>query len=261
MVNTPSLPVEVPLGDDDRGVFLPFVGWFSGIPRQRTPQFSSTAVELIAPRVVVPLPPFEEFTGPVYNPIHQEQFAAGDMTENLVEFPVVQEQVIVQDIPEVVVPLPPAQEFSAPVYGHVHQVFAGMRPGRLVDARRPQRCGRTPPSVGAPVLAVQSLRGFDGVDNTATKFLLQQALKKKKEEERVKREEEQVKRQEDQEEALLTRLQAERDALLVLGLGALSSQQKKRLNAVLDEREAIMDRRERRSVVAKRKRKKGRKRT
>ena len=52
-----------------------------------------------------------------------------------------------------------------------------------MDARRPQRCGRTVPSVGAPVLAVQSLRGFDGVDNTAAKFLLQQALKKKKEEE------------------------------------------------------------------------------
>ena len=101
------------------------------------------------------------------------------MTENFATIPVVHEQVIVQDIPEVVVPLPPAQEFSAPVYGHVHQVFAGMRPERLVDARRPQRCGRTPPSVGAPVLAVQSLRGFDGVDNTATKFLLQQAVKKK----------------------------------------------------------------------------------
>ena len=68
-----------------------------------------------------------------------------------------------------------------------------------------------------------------------------------------------MKRQEDQEEALLTRLQAERDALLVLGLGALSSQQKKRLNAVLDEREAILDRRERRRVVAKRNRKKRRK--
>ena len=73
------------------------------------------------------------------------------------------------------------------------------------------------------------------------------------------REKEQLKRQEDQEEARLTRLQAERDALLVLGLETLSSQQKKRLNAVLDEREAIWDRRERRRVVAKRKRKKRRK--
>ena len=73
----------------------------------------------------------------------------------------------------------------------------------------------------------------------------------------MKREEEQVKI--DQQEALLTRLQAERDALLVLGLGALSSKQKKRLNAVVDEREAILDRRKSRRMVAKRKRKKKKK--
>ena len=182
------------------------------------------------------------------------------MTDNFAEIPVVHEQVIVQDIPEVFVPLPPAQEFSAPVYGQVHQVFVGMRPERLVDARGPHRCVRTVPSMGAAVLAVQSLRGFDGVDDTTAKFLVQLALKmkEKEEEERVKRKEEQVKMQ---EEALLTRLQAERDALLVLGLGALSSQQKKRLNAVLDEREAILDRRERRRVVAKRKRKRRKKKT
>ena len=218
------------------------------------PQISSTAAEPVAPRVVVSLPTVEEFSAPVYDQVHQELVASSEMTENFVEIPVVHEQVIVQGIPEVIVPLPPAQEFSAPVYGQVHQVIVGMRPERLVDSRGPQRCDRTVPSVGAPVLAVQSLRGFDGVDDTTAKFLLQQALKMKE-----KEEEEQVKRQEDQEEALLTRLQAERDALLVLGLGALSSQQKKRLNAVLDEREAILDRRERRRVVAKRKRKKRRK--
>ena len=80
----------------------------------------------------------------------------------------------------------------------------------------------------APLLAVSSLRGFDGVDDITAKFLLQQALvMKEKEEERVKSEQEQLKRQEDQEEARLTRLQAERDAMLVLGLETLSSQQKK----------------------------------
>ena len=288
MVNTPSLLVVAPLGDDDRDVFVPFAGLFSGIPRWRlrlrfTIPLDCTAVEPSAPYVVGSLPPVEEFSGPVYDQVHQELFtasvsteniaeipvvheqvivqeipdvsgpfplsevftvpvydqvhlvqsAAGEMMENIVDFPVVHEQVIaqdipevddslplddeftgpvydqvhqelvassemaenfaeipvvheqviVQDIPEVVVPLPPAQEFSAPVYGHVHQVFAGMRPERLVDARRPQRCGRTPPSVGAPVLAVQSLRGFDGVDNTAAKFLLRRTLNKKKEEE------------------------------------------------------------------------------
>ena len=309
MVNTPSLPVVAPHGDDDRDVFVHFrrfVLWHSkmevaaalhhssGLRTSTTAQFSSTAVEPFAPRVVGSLPPVEEFTGPVYDQVHQEQFAAGEMTENTVEIPVVQEQVIVhaipevvvslppveeftvsvygqvhqerfaagemtenmveihvlqeqvivqafpevvdslprdeqftgpvydqvhqelvassevmeifaeipvvhelvivQDIPDVIAPLPPAQESSVPVYGQVHQVFVGLRPERLVDARGPQRCGRTVPSVGAPVLAVQSLRGFDGVDNTAAKFLLQQALKKKKEEEeeeeRRKREEE-----------------------------------------------------------------------
>ena len=133
-------------------------------------------------RVAHSLPPDEDFPQSVFSPVHHEQFPAGEVMENFAEIPV-HEQVVVQDIPVVVVPLPPAQEFSAPVYGHVHQVFTGMRPERLVDARRPQRCGRTPPSEGAPVLAVQSLRGFDGVDNTAAKFLLRQTLKKKKEEE------------------------------------------------------------------------------
>ena len=102
MVNTPSLPVVAPLGDDDRDVFVPFVGLFSGILRWRwrlrfiipldvrtstTTQFSSTAVEPIAPRVVVSLPPVEEFVGPVYDQVHQEQFAAGEMSENLVGIP------------------------------------------------------------------------------------------------------------------------------------------------------------------------------
>ena len=141
------------------------------------PHISSTAVEPVAPRVVVSLPPVEMFSAPVYDQVHQELVASSEMTENFAEIPVVHEHVIVQDIPEVIVPLPPAQEFSAPVYGQVHQVFVGMRPERLVDARGPQRCVRTVPSVGAPILAVQSLRGFDGVE-----FLLQLAVKLKEKE-------------------------------------------------------------------------------
>ena len=119
------------------------------------PPFSSTAVEPFAPRVVGSLPPVEELSAPVYHQVHRELFA-----ENIAEIPVVQEQVIV-----------------------------GTRPERLVDARGPQRCDRTvrSTSVRAPVLAVQSLRGFDGVDDTAAKFLLQQALKKEKEEEEERR--------------------------------------------------------------------------
>ena len=65
-----------------------------------TPQFSSTAVEASAPQVVVSLPPFEEFTAPVYNQVHQEQIVAGEVTLNIVGNPAVQEQVIVQEIPQ-----------------------------------------------------------------------------------------------------------------------------------------------------------------
>ena len=35
------------------------------------------------PVVVDSLPPVEEFTGPVYDQVHQEQFAAGEMPENI----------------------------------------------------------------------------------------------------------------------------------------------------------------------------------
>ena len=55
------------------------------------PQFPITGVEVSAPQVVVLLPPFEEFTGPVYNLIHQEQIVAGETTQNAFENPVVQE--------------------------------------------------------------------------------------------------------------------------------------------------------------------------
>ena len=94
MVHTPPPPVGAPLGDDDRGVFVAFrrfVLWHSKMevaaalhhtsrPRtSTTSQFSSTAVEPIAPRVVVPLPHIGEFPGPVYDQVHHEQFAAGEM--------------------------------------------------------------------------------------------------------------------------------------------------------------------------------------
>ena len=70
----------------------------------------------------------------------------------------------------------------------------GERPEQLLEAPGPQRCDRTVrgTSVGAPLLAVQSLRGFDGVDDTAAKFLLLQALKMKKEEEEKERKEKEM---------------------------------------------------------------------
>ena len=73
----------------------------------------------------------------MYDQVLQEQIAASEMTVDIAEIPVMHQQVIV-----------------------------GVRPERLVDARGAQRCVRTVPSLGAPVLAVQSLCGFDGVSTT-----------------------------------------------------------------------------------------------
>ena len=56
----------------------------------------------------------------MYNQVHPEQVAAGETTENIAEIPVVQEQVILQEIPDVVNSLPPVEEFTAPVYNQVH---------------------------------------------------------------------------------------------------------------------------------------------
>ena len=47
------------------------------------------------PRVVGSLPPGEVFAAPVVDQVHQEQLAASEIPENLVEFPVVHEQVII----------------------------------------------------------------------------------------------------------------------------------------------------------------------
>ena len=68
------------------------------IPCLVNPQFSITAV---APQVVGSLPPLQEFDALVYNQIHQEHIVAGETTQNIVENPAVQEQVIVQEIPQV----------------------------------------------------------------------------------------------------------------------------------------------------------------
>ena len=64
------------------------------------PQFSFPAVQAFSPQVVGSPPPLDEFDAPVYNRIHQEQFVAGETTQNTFENPVVQEQVVVQEIPQ-----------------------------------------------------------------------------------------------------------------------------------------------------------------
>ena len=80
----------------------------------KIPVVQEQVIVLATPRVVDSLPPGAEFfTGPVYNPVHQEQFSAGETTENIANFPVVQEQVLVQAIPRFVGSLPPGAEFTA----------------------------------------------------------------------------------------------------------------------------------------------------
>ena len=61
----------------------------------------------------------------------------------------------------------------------------GMRPGPPSEVAGPQLVVATDGYVaaGAPLLAVSSLRGADGVDDTTGKFLLRAELKKKEEEE------------------------------------------------------------------------------
>ena len=102
------------------------------------PQFSLTADETshVAPAVSLSVPSrqlpvvytkttvttddLEEFTEPVYDHVHQEQILAGEMTENIVEILVVQEQVIAQALPGVVDSLPPVEEFTEPRFNQVH---------------------------------------------------------------------------------------------------------------------------------------------
>ena len=64
-----------PHGDDDRDVFVPFVGLFSGIPKMEVAAALHHSSGL-------------RTSGPVYDQVHQEQFAAGEMSENLVGIPV-----------------------------------------------------------------------------------------------------------------------------------------------------------------------------
>ena len=256
---------------------------------------SSQQLPFVYTTTTVTTDDLEEFTEPVYDQAHQEQFAANEITEKSAEFPVVHEQVIVQAIPCVVGSLPPVDGFTAPVFAQVHQeqlsasemtvdiaefpvvhqqVIAGMRPERLVDARRPQRSGRSSPSVGAPVLAVQSLRGIDGVDNTAAKFLLQQTLKKKKEDEEEERRKRVKEEKAEAEKAAKEKVREERRrrqrrqaleqeflALLDIPAAHRSAQQAARLNELveLDEAEAAAASSSSQPVRRKRKKKRKRK--
>ena len=71
------------------------------------------------PDVVAPLPLVEEFTEPVYSPVHQEQIVAGEMMQNIIGNSAMQEQVVDSPLP--------VEEFTEPVYSPVHheQIVAG----------------------------------------------------------------------------------------------------------------------------------------
>ena len=157
------------------------------------------AVEGSASQVVVSLPHGEVFAAPVFNQVHQEQLAGGEIPENLVEIPVVQKQVIVHASPHVVGSLPPVAEFTSPMYNPVYQeqfsagdtaenfaifpvvleqVLVGMRPERLVDVPGPQGGleRAAPPCTVVPSLSLSSLGDDAGHDVTLTQFLLTCAL-------------------------------------------------------------------------------------
>ena len=111
-------------------------------------------IECVAP-AVGSLPPYEVFSAPVCNQVHQELFAVSEMTENIAEIPVVQEQVIVRT-----------------------------RPERLVDARGPQgrleraACPRSEAPFLSPVVMVQEAAH----DDSTVAFLLTQSLRQRQEE-------------------------------------------------------------------------------
>ena len=67
------------------------------------------------------------------NPVYQEQFSAGDTTENIANFPVVQEQVLVQAIPRLVGSLPPVDEFTA---------YVARRPSPLYEVQPSEQAQR-----------------------------------------------------------------------------------------------------------------------
>ena len=117
---------------------------------------------------------------------------------------------------------------------------SGGAAGASVSGGRSAGCGShgaaTWAAGGSSPSAVSSLRGADGVDDTAVKYLLRAELKKKKEEEGEER------KQELADEVLDDKLEAEFDALMAIG--HRTSRQEARLSAVVRERLELVERRE-----------------
>ena len=129
----------------------------------------------------------------------------------------------------------------------------GTRPAPPSEVAGPQGAAASGGYVaaGAPLLAVSSLRGADGVDDTAVKYLLRAELMLKKEEE-----EEEERKQELADEALDDKLDAEMDALLAIE--RLTSRQQARLSVIIRERAELVERRKKRRTMRKRKKRRKR---
>ena len=215
------------------------------------------AVEGSASQVIGSLPHGEVFSAPVFNQVHQEQLAGGEIPENLVEIPVVHKQVIVQASPHVVGSLPPVAEFTSPMYNPVHQeqfsagdtaenfaifpvvqeqVLVGMRPAPPSEVAGPQGAAATGGYVaaGAPLLVVASLAGRDDVDGTTVSFLLAENLKlqKKVEEEEKERRRKRLEAGDREEISLAVHEEAaaalERARLLLVQAGKRRKRKKRR---------------------------------
>ena len=131
----------------------------------------------------------------------------------------------------------------------------GVRPAPPSEVAGPQVVAATGGCVAAraPLLAVSSLRGADGVDDTAVKYLLRAELKKKKEEEEEER------KQELADGALDDKLEAEFDALMAIFPERLTSRQEARLRAIQQERLDLIEWRKRRRAARKSKKRRKKK--
>ena len=141
------------------------------------------SVEGSASQVVGSLPHGEMFAVPVFNQVHQEQLAGGEIPENLVEIPVVQELFPAGEATEKFATIPVVHE----------QVILGVRPDPLAEPRHwfiPGLEALCPDDDGAPSLSLPSLadRAAEEVDSSSLRFLTASALEARRREEEEEKE-------------------------------------------------------------------------
>ena len=166
-----------------------------------------------ASQVVGSLPHGEVFAAPVFHQVHQEQLAGGEIPENLVEFPVVQKQVIVQASPHVV---DTAENFTIfPVVQE--QVLVGLRPAPPAEVAGPQCAAATGGYVAAGVPSLSVVQVSDMMhDDTTVQYLLVQSSRQAELDRRKRRvEEEEMKAKEKKEKQKA----AAKELVAVMGVG------------------------------------------